>query len=168
MKVFLCAALMVLSMGVNAETNTKQAALDELVEIMDMDKLVDSIYSQMESSMQNMSKQMGVKPSEQALFDKHSAEMRKILREGMSWQKMKPHTVELYDRNFSEKEVMDMLAFYKTKTGQSILKKMPVVMQESMTMGQTMMQDVIPKIQALSQQLTADLKQQREQAAKSN
>jgi len=44
--------------------------------------------------------------------------------------------VPIYDRNFSQKDINDMLAFYRSDLGQRMLAKMPVVMQESMIAGQ--------------------------------
>lgn len=151
----------VFSVGVHADESSKQAKLSELVNVMDMDAMVESMYSQMEVLMQNMSTQMGVQASEQATFDKYYSQMITLLQDELSWEKMEPSVVDIYNRNFSEKEIDDMLAFYKTETGQSLLTKMPVVMQESMQMSQALMQSAIPKIQAIAQELSADLEKAR-------
>jgi len=42
----------------------------------------------------------------------------------------------IYQRNFTAEEVVAMSEFYRTPVGQSMLAKMPVVMQESMAVGQ--------------------------------
>ena len=42
----------------------------------------------------------------------------------------------IYQRHFSEEEVLAMTEFYETPLGQSVLAKLPVVMQESMAAGQ--------------------------------
>ena len=114
--------------------------------------------------MQNMSVQMGVKPDEKPIFDKYYADMTEVLKTKMSWQKMQPMMVNLYDKQFSEQEISDMLDFYKTESGQAILKKMPQVMQQSMQMSQALVQDAMPEIQAISGQLGEALKQSRSEA----
>ena len=55
-----------------------------------------------------------------------------------------------------------MLAFYKSASGQSMLKKMPEVMKASMVVSQDMMRTVLPQIQQVSQELAEELKAQRE------
>ena len=42
----------------------------------------------------------------------------------------------IYQRHFSQEEVLAMTEFYQTPLGQSVLEKLPVVMQESMAAGQ--------------------------------
>lgn len=160
-KTLLMLPLIVLSFSAYADSETKRAKLNELVNVMDMDSMVDQMYSQMELMMQNMSTQMGVQPSEQAIFDEYYNKMSFVIKEDMSWAKMEPLMVDIYSRNFSEKEIDDMLAFYKTETGQSLLLKMPAVMQESMQMSQTLMQASIPRIQQIAKELSDDLAESR-------
>ena len=157
-------SLLIFSSSLYAEKNTKQQKIDELISVMNLDSMVDSMYGQVEGMMKGMSDQMGVKPSEQAIFDKYYGDMTTVLKTEMSWAKMQPMMVNVYDKHFSEQEVADMLAFYKTDTGQKILEKMPVVMQESMQMSQSLMKDAMPKIQTLAQQLSDELEQSRSES----
>lgn len=157
-------SLLIFSSSLYAEQNTKQQKIDELISVMNLDSMVDSMYGQIEGMMKGMSDQMGVKPSEQAIFDKYYGDMTTVLKTEMSWAKMQPMMVNVYDKHFSEQEIADMLAFYKTDTGQKILEKMPVVMQESMQMSQSLMKDAMPKIQTLAQQLSDELEQSRSES----
>lgn len=157
-------SLLIFSSSLYAEQNTKQQKIDELINVMNLDSMVDSMYGQVEGMMKGMSDQMGVKPSEQAIFDKYYGDMTTVLKTEMSWAKMQPMMVNVYDKHFSEQEIADMLAFYKTDTGQKILEKMPVVMQESMQMSQSLMKDAMPKIQTLAQQLSDELEQSRSES----
>jgi uncharacterized protein len=157
-------SLLIFSTNLYAAQTTKQQKIDELVEVMDMDAMVDSMYSQVEGMMQNMSVQMGVKPDEKPIFDKYYADMTEVLKTKMNWQKMQPMMVNLYDKQFSEQEISDMLDFYKTESGQAILKKMPQVMQASMQMSQSLVQEAMPEIQAIAGQLGEALKQSRSEA----
>ena len=50
--------------------------------------------------------------------------------------------VPIYERYFSDEEIGAMLDFYRTPEGQSILSKLPVVMQESMAAGQAWGQEL--------------------------
>ena len=149
------------SIFVQANESAKQTKLKELVNVMDMGSMVESIYSQMEVAMQDMSTKMGVQPNEQAIFDEYYSQMILIMKENLSWAKMEPLAVDIYDRNFTEDEITDMLVFYKTDTGKSLLKKMPAVMQESMQMSQTLIEGSIPKLQQIESNLRADLEKAR-------
>ncbi len=163
MKALALVFVALISFNAMASESSKQAQLDELLRVMDMDKLMNSMYSQLEVMMNGMSKKMGVKPSEEAIYQKYHAKTTKIFKESLSWEKMKPLVSKMYSDNFSEKEISEMLTFYKTETGQAILQKMPVVMQQSMQMGQELVQQAMPQIQAAAEEFAQELNEFREQ-----
>jgi uncharacterized protein len=51
-------------------------------------------------------------------------------------------TAAVYARNFSADELRELTAFYRTPLGQKMLQKLPVVMQESMAVGQRFGQEI--------------------------
>ena len=53
-----------------------------------------------------------------------------------------------------------MLAFYKTPTGRALIKKMPVVMQKSMTEMQKRMVPLMEKLHKIQQEALGELKNQ--------
>ena len=54
---------------------------------------------------------------------------------------------QVYVRNFSVAELRDITAFYGTPTGQALLAKMPIVMQQSMLAGQQFGQAIAADLQ---------------------
>lgn len=162
MRYILLCAILTLSFNAAASENTKREQVVELMNLMNMSSMMDAMYSQMNAMMQNASKELGVKPSEQPIFDKYYGKMTKVMKEEMNWKKMEPQILDLYVRHFDEKEISDMLAFYKTDTGKSVIKKMPLLMQESILIGQQMMKDALPELRKVSQELTSELKEARQ------
>lgn len=162
MRYVLLCAILTLSFNAAASEDTKREQVVELMNLMNMSSMMDAMYSQMNAMMQNAYKELGVKPSEQPIFDKYYGKMTKVMKEEMNWKKMEPQIADLYVRHFDEKEISDMLAFYKTETGKSVIKKMPLLMQESILIGQQMMKDALPELRKVSQELTSELKEARE------
>jgi hypothetical protein len=56
--------------------------------------------------------------------------------------------IPIYDRNFSHKEIKDIIAFYQTPSGQSLIKKQPIITKESLQAGQIWGADLGQRIQA--------------------
>ncbi|WP_444935684.1 DUF2059 domain-containing protein [Microbulbifer sp. JMSA004] len=54
---------------------------------------------------------------------------------------------------------------FRTETGQSMLVKMPTVMNDSMAISQQIVQSFIPKLRELSMAFKADLEEQRSVAS---
>jgi hypothetical protein len=127
-------------------SDNKKDNVEQLFQLMKTDSIVEQIYTQTNQVLENMGQQMGVKESEQEGFQKHLQEMMTLIKQEVNWEKMKEPMIAIYLEHYSEKEIKDMIAFYKTETGQSMIKKMPMVMQDSMQLSQKIMQDLSPKL----------------------
>ncbi len=104
--------------------------------------------------------QLIVEPMKGSLPDVPAEVWDEIL-EGVSADDLVELTIPIYDRNFTSEEIDAMLVFYRTPAGQSMMRKMPVVVQESMmagqAWGQAIAQDAIAKLQAKGYDLPASL-----------
>ena len=158
---FFAILFLLVPLQLSAAQDDRQALIKELLQIMDVDSTLDAVYVQMDSMMTNMSKELEVSESERAIFDDYYQSMNELMKEEVSWQKLEPTIVTIYSNQFTEDELGAMIDFYKTEHGKSILKKMPTVTTESMIMTQSLMQQVIPKVQKLTTKLKQDLEAHR-------
>lgn len=139
----------------HADENSRRVQVEQLLVDMKMDSMMDSMYAQIEQMTMQMQQQLGIKPDEQALFDEFNKESMQLMQQELGWDKLKKPIIDIYVKHYSDKEVADMMAFYQSESGRSMVEKMPAVMQESMMMTQSLAQGFMPKMQALS----ADFKQ---------
>ena len=158
---FFAILFLLVPLQLSAAQDDRQALIKELLQIMDVDSTLDAVFLQMDSMMADMSKELEVSDSDRDIFDDYYHSMNDLMKEEMSWKKLEPTIVTIYSEQFTEAEVEAMIDFYKTEHGKSILKKMPTVTTESMIMTQSVMQQVIPKIQTLTSKLKQDLKEHR-------
>lgn len=60
--------------------------------------------------------------------------------------------IPIYAQNFTDEELDGIIAFYRTPVGQSVLEKMPAVIQDSLTAGQSwgirIAQEIISDLEA--------------------
>ena len=54
--------------------------------------------------------------------------------------------VPVYDRNFTAEEIDQLLAFYNSPIGQKLIGKLPVILQESMQIGQAWGEEISKKV----------------------
>ncbi len=161
MRVLLFIILGLFSVQMISADETKEAKVKELLQVMDSDAMIESMYDQMEMMLKSTSTQMGVQPNEKEIFDEYYSKMMNVMKSSINWEAMEPLMIELHNKHYTEEEISDMLEFYKTDTGRKIIKKMPVVMQESMLIGQSLVQQALPQIQALSAELAQELQKAR-------
>ncbi|GGF53504.1 DUF2059 domain-containing protein [Alteromonas lipolytica] len=143
-----------------AETG-QRATVEALLLASGADQMVNTMYDQMDVAMISMSRQLDIKDAEREGFEKHMKNVNQLLRDEMSWEKLRDPMIDLYMAHYTEQELQDMLAFYQSETGQAMVRKMPEVIAASMQITQGMMGDIMPKIQAMTKQYSESLRTQR-------
>jgi hypothetical protein len=161
LRISLLLALLI-SFATQAQNDTEKDNLDKLFEAMQMDVMMDTMFSQMQSAYMEGMQDTELSSEELAVIEKYQGQVTDLMREELSWQAMSVDIKQIYRQNFTEQEIADILAFYQSPAGQSVLRTMPVVMQESMQLGQNLAQQAMPKLQAISEQQSQALRELRE------
>ena len=133
-------------------TSAKRALILELLKMTDADKQVEMIINQLTLSHQkrypsllaqainaapNLSeekkKELIASAQEQSVRSSERLRQLFVQRIDLS-QVMQEVALQVYDKNFTESEMQDIITFYKTPTGKKTLQALPAVMSESMEM----------------------------------
>jgi hypothetical protein len=148
MRTLVIAALLA-SFGVQAAP-ASQESVEALLAVTRTEAMMDSLYSGMDQLMRRSINQAlqgkSLSAEQQRALDAVPTKFVAVMREEMSWQKMKPQYVQLYRETFEQEEVDGMLAFYAGPAGKALINKMPVVMQRSLVLSQSLLESVIPKM----------------------
>jgi hypothetical protein len=112
----------------------------------------------MKASIQQATKGKPLSADEQAVLDKQQAKMAAILKEELSWDKVKDQYVQAYREMFSQEEIDGLIAFYQTPAGQSLVSKQPELAKRTMTILQQCMAPVMQRIQKMSEATVLELK----------
>lgn len=126
-------------------SQTKQESIKELFHVMQQDSIMDKMFNSMIPSMINQMKSQH--PENDSLSNARSNEMMKAMMQTtrlIMKKMMDEDMVVLYDKYFSQKEINDYIAFYKTPSGQKFIKVTPDISKDLMGI---MMQKYVPEIQ---------------------
>jgi hypothetical protein len=119
---------------------------------------VDAMFTQ---TMAQLTQGQTITPKIQKEIDDGHAEMKALLKEMLDWTKLEAMYVRVYQRSFTQKEVDDMIAMYQTPAGQTLLNKVPLVMQNTMGEMQQIMQPIIERLRQKQQQIAADIQRSK-------
>jgi hypothetical protein len=137
-------------------------SVNQLLQLTKIDRQMDSVLAQMEGAMkeslQRLTKGKPLGAEEQAMLDKQQAKMSAILKEELSWDKVKGQYVQAYREMFSQEEIDGLIAFYQTPAGQSLVNKQPELAKRAMTILQQRMAPVMKRIQKMSEETALELK----------
>ncbi|QHL89090.1 DUF2059 domain-containing protein [Nibribacter ruber] len=120
-------------------------AAETLLLTMDTPKTIDTNLQQM------LTMQMEQMPA----MKEAEIEVRSFFAKYMSWDAIKEDMVKLYMEEFTEKELKDMTAFFKTPTGKKLAAKQSTLTMRSAQLGQSKIQ---PHLMELEQILRSKLK----------
>lgn len=109
----------------------------ELFGLMDMQKLVDATLED------TISTQIKANPALAQLKDV----MLDFLAKHMSWKSLERGFVEDYMETFSQDEIEDMIAFYRTPTGAKAIAALPALMKRGARRGLESVEKHMPELQ---------------------
>jgi len=143
----------------------------QLLQIMDAKKLVEAIPQQVENMMtatlQQRLQGQSLSPQQQQAVDAMRTRVAALMREELDWSVMEPIYTKIYADTFSQSEIDGLVGFYRSPTGHAIIQKLPLVMQNAMTLVQQRMASLMPRIQQMAQETAAQIKAQSAAEAKS-
>lgn len=147
----LCAASMF-----SGYSQTKQESIKELFHLMRQDSLMDKMFSSMIPAMvKQMQSQMPVKDSTaMARSNEMLSAVMQTVKE-ISKRMIDEDAAQMYAKYFEEKEILDLITFYKSTTGQKLISVTPDIQKELMTV---MMSKYIPEIQKTIKEKAEEMK----------
>jgi len=157
-----CLALMLATAPALAdEPSPSDASIRELLTITDARNLLEGVRGQMSGMIDSTMKQAAIgkelTPDAQAILDRMKSKMLAAMDDMMQWDAFEPMYLRTYKASFSQGEIDSMIAIYKTPAGQTLVKKMPVVMKNMMAEMPGMMQPMLQRIRTIQQETIAEL-----------
>lgn len=131
-------------------TEPSDAQVDRLLEVMDIQRVLDEMFVQMDVVGKQMGEQIlgeDATPEQRTAVHEALAKQNASMRRFMSWQNVGPIYRRIYRRLFTAEEIDAMIAFYGSETGRGIMRKMPQVMELGMQEMQPMLQSYIAEMQ---------------------
>jgi uncharacterized protein len=145
-------ALSIAFVGARAQENSKTEKIEELLKLTNAEAMSQQMYGQIRAMTTRQIDTMGVSEESKAAAARMIDKLMTELQDRLSWAKMKPEYVRLYDEVYSDEEITGILAFYKSAAGQAFVKKMPLLITKSMEMTQRQMHDLMPELQRITKE----------------
>ena len=160
-KLAVLAASIVLSAAAHSAPPSRES-VDVLLTAMQAERLIEGMLANVEQSMrQAMAGALGGQPisaQQQRVLDAAPAKFTRVLKDELSWERMRPFYVQIYEESFTQEDIDGLLAFYRSPTGEAFVKKMPLAQQKSMAPMQSRMAPMVEKMKAAMQEAIEEAK----------
>src|SRR5437763_14739789 len=127
-----------------ADQRPTEASINQLLEVTQVRKFLESTMAQMDALMKQAAQQVTqgqkITPEVQKQIDQGRTEAISMMKEILDWNKLKSMYVRIYQKSFNQQEIDSMIAMYKSPAGQMLLNKMPIMLQNAMSEMHQMMQ----------------------------
>jgi hypothetical protein len=146
-----------------ADSPPSDASIKQLLEVTHAHKILDATMAQMDGlmkqTMQQATQGRKITPEIQKDIDKRQAEVTAAVKEALDWSKLEPMYTRIYQKSFTQTEIDGLIAFYKTPSGQALIGKMPVVMQNTLTEMQDLMRPMLQRMQQNGRDVAAEIQE---------
>ena len=139
-----------------------EESIDRLLAGAKVEKLLDTMLVNvdqvMRRSMEASMPGQQLSPEQRRVIDATATSFVQVMREEMTWDKMRPLYVQIYQESFTQEEIDGLIAFYESPAGVAFVEKMPFVMQKSMSIMQSRMAPMMEKMKAAMKEAIAEPK----------
>jgi uncharacterized protein len=138
------------------------ASILELTTLSRSQEVFRSMKPQMDaminSSVKEASQGQTITPERQAVLDRMREKIVAAYDESYNAQAMQMVMLRVYQSTYTQDDVDGLIAFYKTPTGQALINKSPLMMQNMMDEMRTMMRPMIQRIGQIKKEAEQEMK----------
>lgn len=154
MKKIALVSLFCVALFSNNYAQTKQESIKTLFQVMHQDSLIDKMFNSIFPAMMGqMEQQMQMDSVTKMKYNDMMNTMIDMIK-GISKRMINEDMVALYDKYFTQSEINDYIAFYKSPSGQKMINIMPDIQKEITVI---MMQKYMPEIQKTMMEKTKEI-----------
>jgi uncharacterized protein len=143
-----------------ADDVSEAAKIHELLKLTKVERTLVQVQEQnldqMKSSVFQQMFPVKLTPDQKAQVDSLADKVAALMAKALSWNDLEPEYTKIYAKTFTEQQIDDLLAFYRTPTGQVIVDKMPVLLKESTVVVQQRVAAINPELQSLLKDFMAN------------
>jgi len=143
-------ALLVYGVPAHAQ-ETKEAKIERILDLTNANAIIDQMFNQIKTMTASMLPKDAT-PEQSAKAQEMQNQILDLVKARMSWDKIRPQYLTIYNEVFTEDEISGILAFYESPAGRAMLSKTPTLLSKSMSIVQTQMGDLMPEVQRLTKE----------------
>lgn len=146
----------------SAWADDKKDLVRELLTLMEMESQFEQWQVHMQGVFDSMATGVQMTEEERVISDSFHARAMALTQEELGWSTLEPVIVELYATYFTEQEIIDMIEFQRSPTGQRMIEATPMIMEEATLFTQEAMLRLMPRLEALAEEWRAEMAEYRQ------
>ncbi len=137
----------------SADEASKAQKVEEFFQVAQLEQMFSQsmtlAMNQVNSSVMREAKAANLSPEQSALIEELQNKVEAVVRMALGWDQLRPQYIKLYSEAFTEEQLDDLLAFYKSPTGQAMVTNSPALMKKGAEITQQRMAVAQPELRRL-------------------
>ncbi len=142
-----------------SDTEAHRQAAEQVLKLTRAHRMLEPMIRQMQQRQLKQLEEMNLPKEAYVITEKYILRMNELLKAELAWDKMEDDYINLYATVFSEKELGELVQFFKSSIGQKMVEKNPGLMHEVMLLGQNRLMKIMPQMQAISDEMVRELRE---------
>ena len=138
-----------------AATSAKEVKVQQLFAVMHMDTTYAQITGQMmrqsEQAVSQVLPEQSMNAAQKQEYASYLARVQKLVTGTLSWGALEPGFVHIYADEFTDSELDDIIAFYRSPAGQALIAKQPQLAQAASGIVMQKVQQMAPQLRQMMQ-----------------
>lgn len=136
-----------------ADDASKIAKVHEFFKIAKMDQAanvaMNTTITRVTTRITQQMRSVSVTTASQQRVDELNKKLKKLIVNDLSWDSLEPEYTKLYADAYTEQQLDDLIAFYRTPTGQAVAEKTPIIAGRIADVSQERLAALLPQIQQI-------------------
>lgn len=137
----------------SADEASKARKVEEFFQVARLEQMFSQsmtlAMNQVKSSVMREAKAAKLSPAQSALIEQLQSKVEAVVGMALGWEQLRPQYIKLYSEAFTEAQLDDLLAFYKSPTGQAMVSNSPMLMKQGAEITQQRMAVAEPELRRL-------------------
>lgn len=149
-----------LPIAAHADDASQRAKAADLIAIQNTERTIQQIAANITTQLNDAADRAAgpdATPDQKAKVDDFKKQAAQLIDTNLGWTAMKPALVDLYVKSFTEDQLDQILAFYKTPAGAALLEKMPELNKQFGQLGNDRVTGLRDQLQKAYQDLQSSL-----------
>lgn len=134
-------------------TPEQRAAAEELLKSSSVEKMMTESFNNVLEGQSRQLEGMQIPDDQKAKFAEMQKRSAEIIKEELSWEKIKEDVISAYVESFTQEELKGLVDFYNSPLGKKLIEKQPELMDKTMALAETRMDALRPRMAALATEI---------------
>lgn len=134
---------------------------EEFMELTHVNKMMAQVEAQVLQMQDQILAQMQIPEGKEEEAAKFQKEVHETVVKIMDFEQMRTEYIDLFTSMYTEEELLEMIRFFRSPAGQSMLEKQSMVIQQALEISQNRVGMLIPELQRMTEEFEQSLSVQQ-------